>query len=129
MKFLPTSSYKDDVIDPYHIHGVISASIENESAVVAILETDGGKYAGCFMGIVSEGVLSPRKTCAEVFFWVDQKHRGHGRKLLSFVEDWAVDAGCTDFVLSAPVSSDRAGKVFKAWKFQHTESWYRKRIV
>lgn len=120
-------AYPGDRIDETHIDGVVCCAITDESALVAVLEI-GGAFAGCFLATVGENPLTSKPVCAEVFFWVAPQFRGHGKRLLTYVENWAKSKGCVGVALSRPESADRAGKCFEAWGYAPVERWYRKTL-
>ena len=46
-----------------------------------------------------------KTVCAEVFFWVSPRYRGHGKQLLTYVENWARSRNCDAVALSRPESA------------------------
>lgn len=124
---LAAKDYQQDKCNPSHIYDVIETAIESPTSLVAVMD-DEDKFAGCFMGTIGQNLLSGSLTCAEVFFWVEPRYRGHGKKLLKFAENWARSKDCKTFALSAPQSAVRANMVFSKWGFTTSEVWYRKAL-
>ena len=120
--------YPGDRVDEDHVYDVVTAAMRRDEALVAVLEADGDKFAGCFMATSGDNLLTGKPQCAEVFFWVAPQFRGHGKRLLTYVENWARARGCETAALSRPESASRAGKIFEAWGYAPAERWYRKKL-
>ncbi len=123
-----SEAYPGDRIDETHIDGVVFGALGSDDALVAVMEAEGDIFAGCFLATCGQNPLTGKTVCAEVFFWVSPRFRGHGKQLLTYVENWAKSRGCDAVALSRPESAERAGKVFEAWGYAPTERWYRKNI-
>ena len=121
------NGYPTDKCCEDHIWTVIRDAMDNTNALVAVLR-DEGEFAGCFLGVVGPHVLTGKLSCAEIFFWVEPRYRGHGRKLLDYVQKLALQRGCSELVLSAPQSAERAATLFRRWGFKPAETWYRKEL-
>lgn len=119
-------AYPGDPVDETHVDGVVSMAMQSDDALVVVLDDDA--FAGCFLATMGANALTGKPVCAEVFFWVSPQFRGHGKKLLDYVENWASDRGCRGVALSRPESAERAGKVFEAWGYAPSERWYRKKL-
>lgn len=120
------TAYPDDKCDADHIATVIGDALTLDGGMVAVMETPKREFAGAFVGVVGANPLTGKPVCAEVILWVDPAKRGHGRKLMLYVEEWARSLGCTGLALSRPENFDRAGRLFEAWGYVPTERWYRK---
>ena len=128
-KFAASTSYANsDAVRENHVLDVVRSTFENPKALVAILETDEGKFAGVFMGLLHPSLLSGDAVAVEIFLWVEPYARGHGKKLLSYFEDWAAERNCVDVALSHPASEGRVGRLFQAWGYSPSEHWYRKKL-
>lgn len=123
------TAYPGDKCDANHIATVIGDALTLEGGVVAVMETPERKFAGAFVGIVGPNPLTGKPVCAEVILWVDPSSRGHGRKLIAYVEEWAKAQGCAGLALSRPEAFDRVGRLFEAWGYVPTERWYRKGLA
>lgn len=121
------SGYPDDTCDEDHIWSVVKSTMDSRDALVAVLR-DEGEFSGVFMGSMGANLLTGRLICAEIFFWVEPRYRGHGKRLLTYAQRWALENGCVSFVLSAPKGAERASMVFERWGFVPTECWYRKAL-
>lgn len=108
---------------------VVSSSVDGDDFLAAVLETDSGDYAGVFLGALVPNIVSGRRMLVEVLFVLPVKHRGHGKRLLKFAEQWASGRGCASIFLSHPVTAERAGKAFEAWGYRACERHYRKELV
>lgn len=123
------TAYPNDPCDRDHIATVISDAMALPGGMVAVMETDAKAFAGAFVAVVGANPLTGKPTCAEVILWVDPSSRGHGRKLVSYVEDWAKARGCKGLGLSRPEAFERVGRLFQAWGYAPTERWYRKALT
>lgn len=120
-------AYPGDHVDETHVDGVVCMAMQSDDALVAVLD-DNDAFAGCFLATVGANPLTGKPVCAEVFFLVAPQFRGHGKRLLDYVENWARDRGCRGVALSRPESAERAGKVFELWGYAPSERWYRKKL-
>ena len=119
-------SYPNDKPDRRHITGVVLGAMDSDHSLVAVLEDDAGKVAGCYLGTQIQNMISGAPTAVEILFYVSPTYRGHGGKLLSFAEQWAEDQGCKSMFLSCPATAPRAGKYFEAKGYTLTECHYGK---
>jgi GNAT superfamily N-acetyltransferase len=119
-------AYPNDPCDEGHIAGVVMHAIDDDDALVAVLETDVLEFAGCFLGCTGPNPLTGRLECAEILIWVEPKFRGRGRALLDYAEEWAKAKRCHSVALSRPEALDRVGRVFMAWGYSPSERWLRK---
>lgn len=122
-------NYPMDPPNEEHLRDVVSTSVGGDDFLAAVLETDGGNYAGVFLGALVPNIVSGRRMLVEVLFVLPVKHRGHGKRLLKFAEQWASERGCSSIFLSHPVAAERAGKAFEAWGYRACERHYRKELV
>ena len=122
-------AYPDDDVDEVYFSTVIEVAITRDDAVVAILEGPKGDFGGVFYAALGPNPLNGSLICAEAIVWTADRYRGHGPKLLRFVEDWARKKGCKTAILSRPYRQDRPGKVFEAWGYAPAEVWYRKALT
>lgn len=121
-------SYPNDKPDRRHITGVVLGAMDNDHSLVAVIEDDAGKVAGCYLGTKIENMISGAATAVEILFYVSPGYRGHGAKLLTFAEQWAEDQGCKSMFLSCPASAPRAAKYFEAKGYKLTECHYGKAL-
>lgn len=122
-------AYPDDDVDEVYFSTVIEVAITRDDAVVAILEGPKGDFGGVFYAAMGPHPLNGSLICAEAIVWTADRYRGHGPKLLRFVEDWARKKGCKTAILSRPYRQERPGKVFEAWGYAPSEVWYRKALT
>lgn len=118
-------SYARDKVDADHVEQFVAKAIRSDAGLAASM-FEGETFAGCFIGAVSQNPLTGQLGCAEIFFYVEPQFRGHGKRLLKYVEQRAKERGCETFALSAPESEDRAQRVFQAWGYVPCERWFRK---
>jgi len=120
-------AYPKDEVDRTYLANVIELAIERPDAVVAVLETPAKEFAGAFFAALGPHPLNGSPICAEMIVWTSPKGRGHGGKLVEYVERWAGRNGCPLMILSPPAEApERTAKVFKAWGYRPSEVWYRK---
>lgn len=119
-------AYQGDPCNEAHVAEVVERAIDGEDALAAVLETDEAVFAGCYLGCTGRNPLTGLREFVEIFLWVEPWSRGHGRKLVTYAEEWARWKGCHSAALSHPETSERVGKVFKAWGYSPSERWLRK---
>lgn len=123
---LASENYPNDTPSWAHIADVVDAALTGEASIVAVMETGGGQYAGCYIGASVANLISGTPVAIEVMFVVSPEFRGHGKRLLKYAEAWARGRGCATMFLARPSSADRAGKVFQSWGYELAELHYRK---
>lgn len=121
------TGYPTDVSNADHLRGVVRNAIDSDASIAAVLRDD-GDFAGCFLASIGPNILTGHLVCAEIFFWVEPSHRGHGGRLLSYVTRWARGKGCSSLVLSAPEGAERASRLFMRLGFMPAEHWFRKEL-
>ncbi len=126
--FVAASSYKIDTVDPLHVENTLLALLGNADGCIAVLETDQGGFAGCFIGLAHLHLFSGQKMLGELFIYTTPAARGHGGKLRHFAEDWARDRDCKTFGIAYPVSESHLEKVYRRWGFTPCETHWRKEL-
>ena len=126
--FVASSSYKIDTVDPLHVENTLLALLGNGDGCVAVLETDEGHFAGCFVGLAHLHLFSGARMLGELFIYTTKAARGHGGKLRRFAEDWARDRDCKTFNIAYPVSESHLEKVYRRWGFVPCETHWRKEL-
>lgn len=125
--FVAASSYKLERVNVEHVQETLRRMLAApDEALVVILETDQGQYAGVFLGLAHSHLFSGAKMFGELFIYTLPSARGHGNKLRVFAEEWARERECRAFSLAHPMSESHLVKVYDRWGFQPYEVHYRK---
>lgn len=127
-EFVGSSSYQVDSVDPLHVENTLLALLGSSDGCVAILETDDGHFAGCFIGMAHAHLFSGKRMFGELFIYTTRSARGHGNKLRLYAEEWARDRDCTTFGIAYPVSEAHLEKVYRRWGFVPCETHWRKEL-
>jgi GNAT superfamily N-acetyltransferase len=126
--FVSSSSYKIDSVDPLHVENTLLQLIASGDGCVAVLETEEGRFAGCFIGMAHPHLFSGKRMLGELFIYTTKSARGHGGKLRRFAEDWARDRDCQTFCIAYPMSESHLEKVYRRWGFVQCETNWRKEL-
>ena len=126
--FVASSSYHVDTVDALHVENTILALLNSGDGCVAILETDEGHFAGCFIGMAHPHLFSGKRMMGELFIYTTRNARGHGGKLRRFAEEWARERDCKTFGIAYPESESHLEKVYRRWGFVPCETNWRKEL-
>jgi GNAT superfamily N-acetyltransferase len=126
--FVASSSYQVDTVDSLHVENTLLSLVANQDGCVAVLETDEGQFAGCFIGMAHPHLFSGKRMLGELFIYTVKAARGHGGKLRRFAEEWARDRNCETFCIAYPVSESHLEKVYRRWGFTPCETHWRKEL-
>lgn len=126
--FVSASSYRSDAVDVEHVAHTLKALLSSHDGLVAVMESDNGEFAGCFVGMAHPHLFSAERIFGELFIYTTTKARGHGNKLRRFAEEWARDAGCSSFLIAHPMSEGHLEKVYRRWGFEPHEVHFRKEL-
>lgn len=127
--FVASSSYRGDPVDEAHVANTINVLLSNDDGLVAVMETDNGEFAGCFIGMAHPHLFSAQRIFGELFIYTTEKARGHGNKLRRFAEEWARDANCICFLIAHPMSESHLERVYRRWGFEPHEVHFRKELT
>ena len=127
--FVASSSYKIDTVDPLHVENTLLGLLANADGCVAVLETDHGGFAGCFIGLAHLHLFSGQRMMGELFIYTTRNARGHGGKLRRFAEEWARERDCKTFGVAYPESESHLEKVYRRWGFVPCETLWRKELT
>lgn len=81
-------------VDPVHAGKVYEKMIRNGSGHMFILEDDNDEMVGGLGCVVGPDLHFPRTVAVETYWYVEPEHRGCGKMLLDFFEDWAKNNNC-----------------------------------
>lgn len=126
--FVSSSSYQCDSVDDLHVENTMLNLLSSGDGCVAVLETDEGQFAGCFIGMAHPHLFSGKRMMGELFIYTTRAARGHGGKLRRYAEEWACEHECKTFCIAYPVSESHLEKVYKRWGFVPCETHWRKEL-
>lgn len=92
---------------------------------ILVAEKD-GQIVGMLGYILHEHFISGEKFCGEVFWWVDEQHRGPGVELLKAAESAARAAGAKQMQMIAPTK--RVEAAYRYLGYQYVEATYQKAL-
>lgn len=127
-EFVASSSYRIDVVDELHVENTLLHLIGHGDGCVAVLESEDGAFAGCFIGLAHPHLFSGKRMLGELFIYTTRESRGHGGKLRRFAEEWAREHDCSTFSIAYPVSESHLEKVYRRWGFVPCETHWRKEL-
>jgi len=122
-------AYPNEVMDARHVASFLSATMRNPDGLVALMETDRGMFAGIFVAGLHRNLLTGEPSMGEILFYVDPDARGHGKKLLSYAEEWARGGGCRRATLCHLESTPRLETAYRRWGYKPLERSYWKELT
>lgn len=122
-------AYPDETVDTDHVATFLRATIENPDGLVAVMETDRGIFAGLFVALLHLNLLTGAPSMGEILFYVDPEARGHGKKLLTYAEDWARDRGCKRATLCHLETTPRLEIAYRRWGYTPLERTYQRELT
>lgn len=99
--------------------------IVEDNGHVLVVDRDGA-LVGTIGLLVFPHHFSGALTAAELFFWVNPEHRGHGVRLLRRAEQWARDRGATTMQMIAP--TPEVGTLYTRLGYAALEVAYEKEL-
>ena len=103
--------------------------IRSKKGKIFALE-DERKITGALGFLISPALEDGVLCCTEAFWYVDEKHRGAGLKLLNKFESYAKSIGCKRIGMVHLENSmpDKLKKLYTRKKYKHIESMYLKEL-
>ncbi len=103
--------------------------IRSKKGKIFALESD-RKIIGALGFLISPALEDGALCCSEAFWYVDEKHRGAGLKLLNKFETYAKSIGCKRIAMIHLENSmpDKLKRLYTRKKYKHIESIYLKEL-
>lgn len=122
-------AYPNESVDTDRVATFLRATIGNPDGLVAVMETDRGMFAGLFVALLHRNLLTGLPSMGEILFYVDPEARGHGKRLLTYAEDWARDRGCKRATLCHLETTPRLETAYRRWGYVPLERSYQKELT
>jgi GNAT superfamily N-acetyltransferase len=94
-----------------------------------VLSVD-GQVVGIIAGIIGNSMLSDRPVYQEIVWFVDEKYRKYGIKLLKHIEKWCEDNNIDQIIMALMVNSkaDKLDKFYNMMGYEQFEIHYIKNL-
>ena len=126
-RFARIDPYKDILHEnPEQMAAMGTSLIESESGIILVLERE-GSLIGMIGMVCSPHFISGEMFSGEVFWWVDQEHRGNGVRLMKAAEKWSREHGAKTMQMIAP--TERVGRLYTRMGYFPTEISFQKDLV
>ena len=99
--------------------------IERGGGVMLLLKTEQGDVVGGIGGLLTRYQTSMDLHLVEMFWWVDEEHRGRNAlRLIREFENWGADQGADDILMTYMESSEpeKMKKLYSALGYEPFES-------
>lgn len=106
---------------PVQMADTVHMLLANPVGAIFVAERD-GDLVGMIGLLFFNQAISGEATVAELFWWVEPEHRGHGVRLLKRAEKWAIEQGATQMHMVAPTAD--VGTLYSALGYELIESTY-----
>lgn len=128
--FNESTPYSGELVVNAEKHRAIGAHLITSRTGALLMAEVSGRAAGMIGVAVFPHVLSDELTMAELFFFVDPKHRGSvGVRLLKAAEKWAVEKGAVMLQMTQPIWAERVGGLYEALGYHQLEIAWTKRVA
>jgi len=89
-----------------------------------------GRPIGALLGFKHPNFFTGELMATEAYWYVDEKHRGVGLRLLSAFEKWAEAQGCKKIIMMhiADVMPDAVRRIYERRRYKYLETHYIKEI-